>query len=138
MVSNSAPLKFREKLGYPALRVAIVTQSERYRANTILIEDTGTGTSLLQDYHNHQMRGIPRPTPITPTGDKVVRLSAQSAKIQEGQVHLPHKAAWLDDFIKELLVFPNGKHDDQVDSLSQFLNWYENRPRVYMRKLTGL
>ena len=30
-------------------------------------------------------------------------------------------------FLLELLAFPNGRHDDQVDSVSQFLNWASQR-----------
>jgi len=33
------------------------------------------------------------------------------------------KAPWLQDFQTEILQFPNGRFDDQVDSLSQFLGW---------------
>jgi hypothetical protein len=36
-------------------------------------------------------------------------------------------APWIDDFTVEYLAFPNGKHDDQIDALSQFLNWQGNR-----------
>jgi phage terminase large subunit-like protein len=36
---------------------------------------------------------------------------------------LPREADWLDSFLLELLAFPHGKHDDQVDSVSQFLAW---------------
>lgn len=41
-------------------------------------------------------------------------------------MHLPANAAWLDDYLLELLAFPYGKHDDQVDSTSQFLKWASN------------
>jgi predicted phage terminase large subunit-like protein len=54
-------------------------------------------------------------------------MSAQSARIENGQVHLPRRAQWLDDFRSELLQFPKGRYDDQVDSFSQFLNWIERR-----------
>jgi hypothetical protein len=52
---------------------------------------------------------------------------AQSAKIEAGHVLLPQEAAWLDAFLLELLAFPNGRHDDQVDSVSQFLMWSSQR-----------
>jgi phage terminase large subunit-like protein len=52
-----------------------------------------------------------------------VTTMAQSAKIEAGQVHLPREAEWLDTFLHELLAFPNGRYDDQVDSVSQFLKW---------------
>jgi hypothetical protein len=42
-------------------------------------------------------------------------------------VYLPKQADWLDSFLLELLAFPNGRHDDQVDSVSQFLKWAMTR-----------
>ncbi|MCH7871277.1 MAG: hypothetical protein IID33_06215 [Planctomycetes bacterium] len=56
-------------------------------------------------------------------------LPAPSAKIEAGYVLLPERAPWLQDFQTEILQFPAGKHDDQVDSLSQFLNWVSRPPR---------
>jgi phage terminase large subunit-like protein len=44
-------------------------------------------------------------------------------KIEGGQVHLPREAPWLADFLQEVLAFPNGRHDDQVDSMTQFRQW---------------
>jgi phage terminase large subunit-like protein len=61
---------------------------------------------------------------IRPEGDKVMRMSAQTAKIEAGA----RQAAWLDYLGSELLDFPHGLHDDQVDSISQALNWI-SRPR---------
>jgi hypothetical protein len=48
-----------------------------------------------------------------------------SAKIEAGHLHLPKEALWLEQFLMELLSFPNGRHDDQVDSVSQFLIWLQ-------------
>ena len=50
-----------------------------------------------------------------------------SFKIEAGQVFLPTQAEWLDTLLLELLAFPQGKHDDQVDSISQFLKWATTR-----------
>ncbi len=43
---------------------------------------------------------------------------------------LPERAPWLDDFRLEVLAFPYGRFDDQVDSLSQFLTWAAKPPRT--------
>ena len=43
--------------------------------------------------------------------------------ILPGTPYLPNQANWLDSLLLELLAFPNGRHDDQVDSVSQFLKW---------------
>jgi phage terminase large subunit-like protein len=44
-----------------------------------------------------------------------------------GQVFLPSRAGRLAGFRAELAQIPNGRYDDQVDSLSLFLNWIEER-----------
>jgi predicted phage terminase large subunit-like protein len=65
---------------------------------------------------------MPLPIGVTPKGDKKDRLLAHLGKIEGGQVYLPREAPWLADFLQEVLAFPNGKHDDQVDSMTQFLH----------------
>ena len=47
----------------------------------------------------------------------------QAARIEAGVVLFPANASWLSDYLFELLAFPNARHDDQVDSTSQFLKW---------------
>ena len=66
--------------------------------------------------------------------DKVTRMSAQSAKIEAGRVLVPASAPWLQDFQVEILQFPHGRHDDQVDSVSQFLGWV-TRP-IFMGRIS--
>jgi predicted phage terminase large subunit-like protein len=96
----------------------------RHPRPTVLIEDAGSGTSLIQDLKDRNIRAIP----IKPDGDKVVRMAAQSAKIEAGEVCLPRHAKWIDDLRTEILAFPHGVHDDQVDSISQALSWM-SRPK---------
>jgi hypothetical protein len=48
-------------------------------------------------------------------------MSIQSAKFESGQVFFPNRAPWLADLEAELFAFPIGRHDDQVDSISQAL-----------------
>ena len=73
--------------------------------------------SLIQDLYRENIHAIG----INPEGDKIVRMAAQTAPIEAGGVHLPAIAPWLDEFKKEILSFPRGKHDDQIDALSQGL-----------------
>ena len=60
-----------------------------------------------------------------PINDKIMRLNSQTAMIENGFVHIPEAAPWLAEYLHELTVFPNGKHDDQVDSTAQFLDWFK-------------
>lgn len=68
------------------------------------------------------------PYRIRPDGDKVTRMVGQLAMIEEGRLRLPIEAPWLDVLLKELGNFPVGRHDDQVDALSQFLRWIKVHP----------
>jgi len=54
-----------------------------------------------------------------------IRLHTQTALIENGFVHIPETAPWLAEYLHELTVFPNGKHDDQADSTAQFLDWFK-------------
>jgi len=40
-----------------------------------------------------------------------------------GSSTFPVTAPWLAEYLHEMTVFPNGKHDDQVDSTPQFLHY---------------
>ncbi len=62
-------------------------------------------------------------TRVSPQGDKVIRMHAESPTIENGFVLLPESAPWLADYLSEFLAFPKGRHDDQVDSTAQALAW---------------
>jgi predicted phage terminase large subunit-like protein len=117
---------YRGRLEYPELRRKVIGLAAEHRATTVLIENAGPGMNLLQDLRAAMPQGMTRPIGVKPEGSKVDRMAAQSAKIEAGHVHLPNSAPWLGEFLTELLSFPNGRHDDQVDSVSQFLRWLQN------------
>ena len=57
---------------------------------------------------------------LTSAVDKGARAQSFRGRMAQGKVYFPRHAEWLKDLIAELLVFPAGKHDDQVDVLSLF------------------
>jgi predicted phage terminase large subunit-like protein len=114
---------FRGRLQYPDLRRKIASLAARYAAATILIEKAGPGITLLQDLRHDLPDGMSRPIGVKPEGSKTDRMAVEASKIEAGHVHPPKEADWLDSFLLEVLAFPNGRHDDQVDSVSQFLKW---------------
>ncbi len=60
---------------------------------------------------------------IVPHDDKLTRFYQIVPIIESGKVFLPHQAVWLNDFEYEILMFPETRHDDQVDSTVQYLQW---------------
>lgn len=109
----------RERLSFPRLHAVLSTLQKQYQPRKILIEDTGAGTSLLQQLKEERISCIG----IKPHGDKVERMQAASIAFEQGNVLFPKSAPWLDELEREILGFPSTRHDDQVDSVSQFLNW---------------
>jgi predicted phage terminase large subunit-like protein len=111
---------FTLRAEFPALRRAVLAQAEKWQPEAILIEDKASGQSLLQDLRSTTSLPV---IGLLPKGDKRTRLAACSPLIEAGRLHLPHHAAWLEAFERELFAFPHAPHDDQVDALSQFLQW---------------
>ena len=120
---------WRARIEFPALRRKIVNLALSHQAGTVLIEKAGPGQQMVQDLRNDPTRGFPRPISIVPEGDKWMRMEAQTPRFEAGHVLLPKEAPWLATFLDELLAFPRGRHDDQVDSVSQFLKWAWARSR---------
>ena len=116
---------YREQLNYPDLRRAVVRLQNEFQATMVIVERASSGISLYQDLRRAGAEWIFN---LKPEGDKASRLAHQSAKIEAGRVYLPEKAPWLSPFESEIAAFPNGKHDDQVDSLTQFLRTLDYRP----------
>lgn len=127
---------FRGRLEYPELRRKLVALAQEHACDRVLIEDAGPGMNLLQDLRCSPALGTLRPIPVRPEGGKLERMAAQTAKIEAGHVHLPETAPWLGEFLSELLAFPNGRHDDQVDSVSQFLFWWQRENFLFNVPIT--
>jgi len=112
----------RKRMEYPELRRAVREQCEAFEANVVLIEDKASGTQLIQELIEQGLHAVTR---YQPQSDKIMRMHAQTAMIENGFVYLPKEAAWLAEYLHELTVFPKGKHDDQVDSTAQMLDWFK-------------
>jgi predicted phage terminase large subunit-like protein len=102
-------------------------QQQLHRASIVLIEDKASGTQLIQELISEGFYGVKR---YKPELDKVMRMHAQTAIIENGFVYLPKEAPWLPAYLHELATFPMGRHDDQVDSTSQFLDWFKLSSQV--------
>lgn len=113
-----------EKMEYPDLKKRLMSLYLRDNPEFVLVEDKASGQSLIQDIAANTM--IPM-IPILPYKDKIQRLSAVSTEIEGGNVYLPEYANWLEVFEQQVKLFPNARHDDAVDALSQFLGWAKNR-----------
>ena len=133
---------FRKRLTYPQLKRAAGELFRKFDPWKVLIEDKASGIALIQELQAEGLYCIDSCKP-EPGRDKHVRLGEQSIKFESGRVCLPMEAPWLHEYIREITGFPGSKHDDQVDSTTQALEYlgvfapphcpvfYNPRPKGY-------
>jgi predicted phage terminase large subunit-like protein len=119
----------RKRMLFPELMRTVITHWRLHEPNKLLIEDRASGTSLIQELRSDCVHGIEEYKP-GPVSDKPMRLHAESIKFESGKVFLPRDAHWLPEYFRELTGFPGGRHDDQVDSTSQALNYLGEKGRT--------
>jgi predicted phage terminase large subunit-like protein len=103
------------------MRDRIIALVEQWRADLVVIEDTSSGMGLIQFLREHSSLDI---IGRHPKDDKETRMNRHLGRFEAGRILLPAEAPWLADFENELLAFPNARHDDQVDALLLFLDWF--------------
>ena len=110
---------FRERLPFYALEKKVVELKNKFKAKAVIVEKAGSGISLFQNLRG--MKGCQWVLSMPPHKDKVCRAAQQTPKLENGTVYLPANAPWRPAFDAEVTSFPFGKHDDQIDSVMQFL-----------------
>ena len=95
------------------------------KAWTKIVEEKANGAAVMSQLRS-TVGGF---VPIVPKESKEARAFSVTPLWESGNVYLPpHEVEWVDrDFLPELMVFPSGAHDDQVDAHDQALN-YLQRP----------
>ena len=131
----------RDRLLYHQLKAQAIAQAQKHRPNRILIEEAGLiGRMLVKDLKGAGFAAVG----VVPDGEKPIRASIQVEKFAKGQVIFPTSETWLADFETELLAFPNGRYDDQVDALIQGLayerpaEWNDVALQNFQRLITAL
>jgi predicted phage terminase large subunit-like protein len=110
----------RDKLDFPSTLMAVRRLSEKWpEAKEKLIEDAANGPAVISVLRKE----LPCVLAVPPRGSKESRLTAIAPLVEAGNVYLPtvDLAPWIDDFIEEISMFPNGANDDMADSAAQAL-----------------
>ena len=108
----------RGRWGFTETIAAIERLTNRWpECVEILVEDAANGPAII-DTLKGQLFGL---VAVRPDGSKMARLSAVSPLFEAGQIYIPKRADWADEYVTELLQFPHGANDDQVDATSMAL-----------------
>jgi predicted phage terminase large subunit-like protein len=117
----------RAQLRFVALRERVIAWHRQWQADALIIENASTGLALYDEVRQAALPGLLRCP--TPRGSKLDRLAGRTAQLATGDYLLPTSAPWLQAFRNELTAFPDGRNDDQVDALVQFLEFVSNEDR---------
>jgi len=109
---------YKERLEFPELKRQAYDLWKEWNPDTLLVEKKAAGAPLI--YELRRM-GIPI-SEYTPSkgSDKIARVNAVSDLFASGMVWRP-ETKWADELVEEVASFPNGDHDDLVDSTTQAL-----------------
>ena len=120
----------RGQLEYAEFKAALIQQCKDWpRALTKLIEDKANGSAVLSEC----ARTISGMEAVNPEGGKESRAHAMVPPLASGNIFVPNPNLpgneWVrDDFKPEVESFPNGKNDDQIDAMSQYVIWSLENP----------
>lgn len=111
---------WRGRLEFPQLCHQIGGLAAAWRPHHVLVEDASSGQALLQALRQQTRLNL---LAVKPDTDKLTRVLRHTATLEAQRVLLPEAAPWLPDLESELFSFPNSEFDDQVDSITQFLQY---------------
>lgn len=116
---------WRDKVEGPILEAMANSLYEKWRPSAVVIEDKSAGSSMIQ----YLLRNTHIPVlPFNPgQSDKEVRAIAATPTVQAGKCCLPKNAPFTEAFIKEHEKFPRAAHDDQVDTTSMMVEYFNRR-----------
>ena len=114
----------RGRWAFPDLKRQVRSLHKRFNGSAILVEDKSSGRQICQEL------GSGEHLPIIPIKvgkmDKEARAMAASSTVEAGMVHIPANAPWLAEFMQEVLTFPKSAYKDQVDTMTQAINYFRS------------
>ena len=92
----------------------------------VFIEGGPAGKSCAQvlESRRREIHQDFRVTTIAPVKDKITRAAPMASMMARGNLLFTNQAPWMEGFKKELMSFPGGRHDDQVDAATLLCGQY--------------
>jgi predicted phage terminase large subunit-like protein len=109
---------FKQRMEFPELKQRAFEMYKEWEPDTLIVEKKAAGAPLI--YELRQTGILLEEYTPGKGSDKIARVNAISDLFASGVVWCP-ETRWADELMEELAAFPNGEHDDLVDSTSQAL-----------------
>lgn len=112
---------WQERLELHDLVIKVQESMKQFKVDKLLIENKAAGISVAQEIrrlYGHEDFAVQLVDPKSQ--DKLARLYSVQHLFAEGLIYAPDRQ-WADQVITQATVFPRGKHDDLVDTVSMAL-----------------
>ena len=124
------------KVEFPELERRVKEFYAQQCPHVVLVEDTASGQSLLQQLRSNHYLPVKG---VKPDGDKYARAASVTPAFEGGGFFIREGASWSAEYVVELTAFPGGAHDDFVDATVQALAYLREHPEpgilVHYREL---
>lgn len=111
----------RRQVSFPDLLKLVKAAFNARPATVVGVEDKASGQDLIATVSRETNLPL---WAYQPKGDKVFRVSLATPTLAAGRIWLPSDAPWAKTFLDEMLSFPRGANDDQVDALTMAIFWF--------------
>lgn len=89
--------------------------------SAVLVEDAANGPAIISRLSEQ----IPGVIAVTPEGGKVSRLMAVAPEFAAHNWYFERHGTWTNEIVSQLTMFPNARHDDLADCVSQAAVWLQ-------------
>ncbi len=131
---------YRARIEYPEQRRYIVARMNDERDTEHGIESAMHGKAVVQELRSDASVRRFAFREVKVAGDKLTRALTWLNLAEEGKVFLV-RGPWIDEFVDEIVRFPTGRHDDQIDAVSvavQMIGAAKNKPSSVGFKWTDI
>lgn len=105
----------RGKWEFPELKKMALQQAKDWEPDSIIVEAKASGQPLIDEMRRSGL--FVQDYSPGKGQDKIARMNAISDMYATGQVWFP-ETAWATRVVEEILSFPSGDHDDEVDAMT--------------------
>ena len=112
--------KYKERMGFADTLKKMVEVARRFGLyNVILVEDKANGSAIIEMLRK-RFRSV---VAIEPYGSKISRANAISPIAEAGNIYITEEYT---DLVDQAVDFPNSDYDDDVDCMTQAINYMKN------------
>jgi len=117
----------RERLEFGDLKLRALQLRWHWRAEDVIVEGAASGLALVQDMRRNAFYEF---TALSVNEPKEARFAVAADWLHSGRIGILNECAWYPDLRREILDFPSGRHDDQVDAISLFVKKQRGRRAI--------